>query len=329
MRSVARAYPPAVWPGHRLSAVAARGGLAVWANVRAALAHDEAGDGVVAARAGFPGAAKDAQSILVASAAASHAVEVGRAAPEGGALGSDAAAQDGADGGVQGAEFSRFEGVAAAAWMQARRPQGFVDVDVSESGDDVLIQQEGLQHAGVTGQLPAQDGGSEGRFERFGAQLARNRRGVRHQMPAPEFSRVVIAQIASIVQVQDHVFVLVARQGVCGKAQATAHAQMDEEGLASREGDGDVLGPTGDGAYGLAAKTGRQRGGRWRGDRAGPMDGRLEDASSDQLFPPQVAYDRFHFGEFWHDGTAILRRLRRPRRRQIWGESAPALGGFS
>ena len=105
--------------------------------MRGAASDDDATDGGIAVVAGFLGATKDSDEVLLL---ALRAVDVGVVAERGAAVG-DAVFQNSADGGVQLATLGGTERTGGRFGIEARQVEGLVSVDVADPGDVGLIEQ--------------------------------------------------------------------------------------------------------------------------------------------------------------------------------------------
>ncbi|MCG3141350.1 MAG: hypothetical protein HDKAJFGB_02596 [Anaerolineae bacterium] len=104
-------------------------------------------------------------------------------------------------------------------------PQRFIRVNVAHARDKRLIQQQWFDVPATRAQSFQKF--ALGHFQWFGAQLADNLRGIVHEPPASEFTEIVKAQLASVVQQQMHVLMFIAFDARCVKTKLSGHTQMD------------------------------------------------------------------------------------------------------
>jgi len=144
--------------------------LTLRTNVCAALSNNQARNDMAAARAGFAGAPEDLQGIRVAASATGHAVEIGSSVAQGRPFCSHTLRENGTDGLVQAIDFRSCQGIGAPQRMNARQPERFIGVDIADSGDAGLVQQQRFDPAAPAGKLPAQDIDGEFIRQRLGAE---------------------------------------------------------------------------------------------------------------------------------------------------------------
>jgi hypothetical protein len=202
----------------------------------------------LAVRAPDGGAAGDAAAAQAGVAA--RAVRVGGVAvagEPGGPVGDVAGLRGVADGaaqrGVQAAHRFLGQVTGGTGGVQAGPPQGLVDEEVAEAGQDGLVHQRRLQSA-----APAGERGGEGAAVdrgRVGPLAAHDVRGCGPvgravgQPQAAQFAHVAVAQLPAAVVEGEGDTVVAVRRLVGGAAeQAAGHAEVQEQGRAVVAGAG-------------------------------------------------------------------------------------------
>ena len=160
--------------------------LTARAEVRTTLADACVADRRAAARTALALAAINCQPVL-------H-VAAGVGVVESGALVADGLAQHGADGGVQGGDLGRTERVGGGQRVQAGAKEGFVGVNVAQTGDDALVEQQRLEAAAMPAQQGGQLGDGEGAAERLDAQFAGRGGEIRRVYDASELAWIAEQQ---------------------------------------------------------------------------------------------------------------------------------------
>lgn len=144
-----------------------------------------------------------------------------------------------------------FQAVGAAGGADAGEEEGFVGVDVADTGDGVLIEEEGLDGAGAGG---CEVGGGDG--EGIGAELgpgAHERCGVGESPEAAEAARVLEGE-AAFVEVPEGVEVWLGVEvgGVVAPGEAAGHAEVDAEDAAACAEECELLAAAFDGGDAMA-----------------------------------------------------------------------------
>lgn len=137
----------------------------------------------------------------------------------------------------QALAFRLAETVRAAQRMKFRQVQGFIGVDVTHSGQEMLVEQQGLQLALVGVQALIEGVCVEIICQRFGTERAEQAGGVVCQPNPSEFARVNECQPLAAGEVEDCPVMFLQgdrrAQRICVRSQAqiAAHPQMDDEGI--------------------------------------------------------------------------------------------------
>jgi len=266
----------------------------------AALADHEARERGAAAGAGLAIPPEHAEFIGVAAAAPGDTVEVGFAIAEGGAAVIDGALENGADRGVEPPDFSGCQRVGATPRMEARVPQRLVDVDVAESRDHGLIEQQRLEQPLPAAKARAQRLEREGRIERFGSERSeRIGRAVRHEPQASELARVVEDEPTAVGKIDNHVVVGAGAFAWLREAEFAGHAQMDQQAAARVQFGHDVLGAAREPRDRAAGQSAGERFGR-AANGTRPANGDGADDRPFETVGAQVAHDGFDFWQFGH-----------------------------
>src|SRR2546421_1294534 len=139
--------------------------------------------------------------------------------------------------------------------MYASLPEDLVSIDIADTGDQVLTQQQRLNGATTAMQhaVPARQ--SERGAERLEAQAGHGREFDvrRHQVHVAESSLINEAQVGS-AELQDDAGVRVHRRGAWYEREVAGHAQMDDEWARTAQPDEQILAPAVDRAYTAAGQ---------------------------------------------------------------------------
>lgn len=149
----------------------------------AALAEGDALDGRAADGTGLAGALVDAEVVLKIAAAIDPI--------DGGAIAANAFFQNTAYSLKESGGLLRGKPVRQRQGVQAGQVKGFVGVDVSQAGEESLVEQQRFELAMVGVQADVEGFGRQGFVERFGAQLTQHHLRVAHQPQAAKFARVI------------------------------------------------------------------------------------------------------------------------------------------
>ena len=112
--------------------------------MRTALTDDDSLNFRLASRAGPVGASKYVQFIAVTSLMFGDGIKIGFAGPQGGAEIFQASFQDPGNGQAQGFDFRFRQGGCQPQGVQPGFPERFIHVDIAESCDHGLVEQQGL-----------------------------------------------------------------------------------------------------------------------------------------------------------------------------------------
>jgi hypothetical protein len=151
---------------------------------------------------------------------------------------------------------------AAADGPDPGQKASLVSVDVAAPGDHCLIEQGGLDLPGGGAQAFGHSTLSESTSERLRTESRKRPEaaelGRRPQEYSPEPTRIPVAQLRSIVKVDDQVSVQ--RSGSAGRRhrQGPGHAQVDDQVIAFAQPQVDELAPPGDCSYLLSRKAERE-----------------------------------------------------------------------
>lgn len=182
--------------------------------------------------------------------------------------------------------------------MDARREQAFVDINISQSGQKRLIEQQGFDPR-FAAQACAKF--LQWNIERLGAE-PRDALGVpRAPLDSAELARIVIENYA-IIQREDAVCVLArgaAHQKLSGHAQVNGKRPLVEA-------DDDEFSAPLHALYLAARQPSRERGAISRRDKS-RIELHRNDTSAYKM-RRDCARDPLHFGQFGHADNIVLRR---------------------
>lgn len=266
------------------------------AEVCAALADDDSPDRRATAGAGVPGLLVGAKLLLMPAPPAFQVGEIGFAGTQGSARIPDSAPQDFPDRQKQGLGFGRLQGVGPAPGMEPGFPERLVRVNIAQSGQERLIQQQRFQSPVAGCQARRESGELEGAVQRLRSQPLKNAIGVAGQLPAAEFAGIQVAEFPAVIQAQNQVLVAFPARGRSFQAELPRHAQMDQQGVLAGKPDDDELAPAPDLADDLAPDPGREGGRGVPGDDVRAEHAGLADAAAFDAGAPQAADQGFDFG---------------------------------
>ena len=152
----------------------------------------------------------------------------------------------------------RSEGPRRSQGVEARGPQRLVGVDVADSGDERLVEQERLEPTGSPPKSPSELAHREGLVKRLrterredrspadlGHELARHRVAP-VQSDLPELADVAEADLPPVGQLQDEPYVrILGRRGGYDE-QLPGHLEVDRQGGPAGQLDHDELRPSPD-----------------------------------------------------------------------------------
>ena len=188
--------------------------------------------------------------------------------------------------------------------------QGLAYVDVAKAGDDLLVEQGGLDRRPLAGERSRQAGRGEARVERlgteFGQQSMRVLEPCQNQIDRTESARIDEAHAPAVVRLQHQVLV---RRGLVRARRTqdhpTGHAEMQQHRIATGQSHQDVFAAA---AEPFDARAGqpllqalRQRPAQVRAIG----DGAHDQATLQPLL--KASHHRLDFGEFRHWGAARYR----------------------
>lgn len=113
--------------------------------------------------------------------------------------------------------------------METGFPEGFIDIDIAQAGDDGLIQKERLEQPFTGCQRRLERCDIERGRQRFDPQMAQYGVRIRNQEYTSELARVVKSQFAGILEFEDHMFVPGPFRTSRGQVQATRHSQVYQQ----------------------------------------------------------------------------------------------------
>jgi hypothetical protein len=188
--------------------------------------------------------------------------------------------------------------------MESRLKKDLVRVDIPDSCNDLLAQQQGLQRAFVTANQALEEVGGEGRGERLDAQAGEPwhllQFPLRDQVHVPEPAHIGEAQLlagtGSLSEGEHDARVLVPRPGDGNDLQIPCHSQVDDEREAMVQSEQEILAHPAHFSDAAAAKPDRKNGGIRRSDGWGGEGLDARNASSDEA-PPQLPRDGLDIGE--------------------------------
>ena len=140
----------------------------------ASLGHDDAYDHSAAAWAGPAGAAKNLECFRVLARPAARQVKIALAGAKRRAQVFQTLFQDVGYGPVQVPNLMNGERTAGALRVNPGRPEGFIDVDIAQASQKLLVQQQGFDLAIRLLQHRRKPFDREGFVQRFGAQAVQN-----------------------------------------------------------------------------------------------------------------------------------------------------------
>jgi hypothetical protein len=106
------------------------------------LRHSRLDESFPAARAGQAVAAKYLKGVAIAAPASCNGVEIGLTPTQGSSQIAKTLTQNFADGSVQGANFTHAQGCGNAQGVEPGLPQGFVNINIAQTGEKGLIQEQ-------------------------------------------------------------------------------------------------------------------------------------------------------------------------------------------
>lgn len=273
--------------------------LAGGADMCRSLPHHDAFDCRGTHRAGLTGAPEHPQTVTIAAGASPDRVEVGLAGAECRAHVAESPAKDTSYRTVEPAGIGRRERVGTGARMEPCLKERFVDIDISEPGEEGLVQQQRFEHA-VPGAQPQREVlRGECRVEGLGPEPVEDAPRVFGQPPPPEFPGVVVVQTPAITQHQREAIVGIAAR-VIAQVKLSGHTQVHEQIPPFVQFDHDHLCPpskTLDTSAGhLSTKGPSTR----LGDGPCPPDMSGDDTTPRQPLGGQIIHDSLHFRQLRH-----------------------------
>lgn len=193
----------------------------------AALSHNDPVNDRPATWAGLPRLSENLEMVTVAAPVALDGCEIGLATAQGcpGIL--QPFSQYMPDGAMQALDLPGRERIGGPQRMDARRPQGFIHIDVPQSCQEVLIQKQGFDLTMLFRQHGCEPCGRKIIGQGFGAHCTEKGDEIVDQIEASEFARIVEKQPASIVQPQGGLNVTLRRRRSIIEDKPPGHAQVD------------------------------------------------------------------------------------------------------
>jgi len=195
----------------------------------ASLANENAFNGFLAAGAGQAGSPEHAQLRAVVPPAAGNREKIAFAGSQGCAQVAQSAFENTLNSGKEFFAFSGRKSAGFSAGVQFGIPKGFINIDIAESGNKVLVKQQRFQHARTFFQHELEPLKGKIGFKRFRPKITRYLFSLFTQVQPGEFARIVQAQFASIGKSDAYMFVFVAVFLRLSYAEPARHAQVNEQ----------------------------------------------------------------------------------------------------
>lgn len=189
--------------------------------------------------------------------------------------------------------------------MEPRVPERFVDVDISQPGEERLIQEERLQHAAATLKGPGEPLACEIRRQRLRADSVQDAFGAVCQHPSAELARVRKHEDAPAVEAEPDPDVRVVGRIAVRHPQPAGHAQVDQERQPLGEAHDNILSASLDGQNSAAGDLAPKLVRRHAGDGAMPEHVSGAHRPFDNAAAQKVANDGFYLGQFWHGSVRL------------------------
>ena len=233
----------------------------------AALGDDDFDEGRAAAFARKPAATVGFHALAVTAGFAVHVAVVGLPFAEGGAAILNTDTEDVANGAVEGFALVGCEGAGAALGMNRGGPEGFVGIDVTDTGNERLIEQQRLDGTLTVGEQLFEIGAGKVFGERIGPKLPKNFLRVVDEFPASKFAGVAKVEFHATGEEDFGAVEFTTTHG-----EATGHAEVYHPVLPRTELDLNPLSGSADGVD-LGTAEGAGEGGGCEGfNHAGPVD---------------------------------------------------------
>ncbi len=214
---------------------------------------------------------------------------------------------------MQAANIPGRESVRASLWVDSRPEERLVGIDISQTADEALVEDNGLDLAGAALQSFREPRRREPTLQRLTAKplLETSELVVVHVDDAAELALIGETKIEAVRELDRQVFETQRRLLMGDRAQPAGHPQVDDDGGVIVEVDDEVFGAPADTAYGAARDPGENVFDSVVREDAGKIaDTQGADMLTDDL-ADQGASDGFDLGEFWHTRTTIVRLERR------------------
>lgn len=184
--------------------------------------------------------------------------------------------------------------------VQLGVPQRFIGINVSESGDELLIQQKRFQHAVMASETLGQCFCSKAFFQWFRTQTPEDSLRILCQMDSAEFAGIVKPQLPPVIEFYDDMFMLDARHTGFNEVQATGHPQMQQHGAVTVRLKDQMLTPAPNSGKFPASQPLAEHSWRRRSDRARPEHFRTANANADYSGSIQIIDDCLNLWQFGH-----------------------------
>lgn len=272
----------------------------------AALAHHDAFDAVATTRACLPVPAEYLELVGIAPPMTGNRVEISRASTQGRTHVPQPCTQHMRYGPVQGRNFIFRKRTTDAQGVDSSFPESFVHVDIAQSGNKFLIQQQGFDLASAGGQHLVETCQGKVICQGFGSYFSQNGLGVAGQEDAPEFAGILETQLHVSTHFQDHMFVLVARFAPVLPVQVSGHTQMNQQGQVLGQGHDNIFAPACGLLDGVPLYFFTEHGRRHTGNGSGPENPCTANDLPNDLQLVQVVHHGLYFRQLRHDGQPSL-----------------------
>jgi hypothetical protein len=210
---------------------------------------------------------------------------------------------------VQAADLVRRERIRPSLRVDSRPEQRLVDVDIAQTADEALVEEDGLDLARSAPQALFQPCRREFTLERLTAKsLLKTIEIVSVRVDdAAELALIGETKIEAVRELDCQAFEAEWRLLMRDRAQPTGHPQVDDYGGVIVEVDNEVLGSSADTADGASLDPGEDVFDPVACQDAGKIaNPQRPDTLTDDLID-QGAADGFDLGEFWHTRMTVAR----------------------
>jgi hypothetical protein len=214
---------------------------------------------------------------------------------------------------MQPADLFRREGVRPSLRVDSRPEQRLIDVDISQTTDETLVEEHGLDLARAAPQALFKPRRREFALERLTAKpLFEKTKIVAVRVnDATELPLIGEPKIEAVGELDCQAFKAKWRLLVWDHAQPAGHPQVDDDSSVIVEVDNEVLGTPADTTNDTSFDPNQDVFDSSIGENARKItDPERADPLTDDLVD-QGAPDGFDLGQFWHTRTMVVRRERR------------------